>query len=75
MKFCEEVGDGGWGCVEVIVLILHGSLLNHMTNVTKLGVSYVDHMTTVTKLGVSHVDHMTTVTKLGVSYVDHVTTY
>ena len=27
-----------------IVLILHGSLLNHMTIVTKVGVSYDDHM-------------------------------
>ena len=27
-----------------ILLILHGSLLNHMTTITKVGASYVDHM-------------------------------
>ena len=54
MKFCEEVGGEGWGCVKKgIVLILHGSFLNHMTTITEVGVSYVDHTTTITEVGVS----------------------
>ena len=50
MKFCEEVGGEGLGvCGEGHSTDIAGSLLNHMTTIAKVGVSYVDHMTIILK--------------------------
>ena len=41
---CLEDEERNCKLLPGIVPILHSGLLNHMTNVTKVGVSYNDHM-------------------------------
>ena len=40
----SEIVNSLHSYVPGIVLILHGSLLNYMTIITKVGASYIDHM-------------------------------